>query len=922
MSLVLLLGGGGISRATAAAPQTASGVRAGVGVVDATWHVGASAGQYATPYAGLDVPPELDTHALLTAPTDPNLHQVKKNPSYGVQSRLSVRAIVVEGNDHRRIALLKSDNYLAQDLLIRRVGQLLATGTSGVDYAHILYNVSHDHSSPYYTTPATGVWLFQDSFDLRMFEYQARAMATAIEQASSHLVPVRMGASVEHLDSVFRNAPGGSLADDGSPTGYPHHENDTQLVVLRFDDISKPSAPRPLATWMNFGVHPEDLDGYNLISGDYIAPLQRMVGRATGAPLIFSQGDVGSSEPIDDKNVVLPNGVVQAFSHEGYAQSEREARIIADKVMAGWQEIGAGRGTVPYSTSFPVAIVTNWVPGPVSHPYPSVSNCRTETTLRGAVGIPLVGLPDCDRGRLPALPPGVGALYDALKAAGVPVPENYDVPSFAALEENARLKLQVARLGDVVLASCACEPQVDLVKNFKSRADAIPNNIYDGFAWEALCHALPGGTWRCPDPGDGTGKRTVTVTDAAYKRMVAEVHNDARGWDAPSNAPYADAEPLDPSQIRGNFTKEELPPRLGFKLPVLVGHAGDYNGYTVSYRMYMSYDHYRKALTSYGPHTADYMVTRLVRMVASLRTGAPLAKEPLDAAARADEARQQAESLALGKLSSAAFDTYAKTMPDDGAAAGAVTQPKDITRFDGATFSWRGGDNYIDNPVVRIERNTSHGWTTFADQSGEVQTMVKLPTGPASVATRLVSPADWVWTANFEAADFFPRDIDGRGPNVPDGQYRYVVDGNQWRGGKQATYHLVSRVFTVAPWRGVRVRGIRVERNGAIDVDVAAIAYPRTYASPFPFVHDDKGAPICKTCSFRPWATTGDVRTIFVRITKANGTSSLVAATRGADGIWRTKAKLKKGERALVAAGGVTDSYGEHNGVPSATVTR
>src|SRR6185436_15662923 len=97
--------------------------------------------------------------------------------------------------------------------------------------------------------------------------------------------------------------------------------------------------------------------------------------------------------------------------------------------------------------------------------------------------------------------------------------------------------------------------------------------------------------------------------------------NDARGWDAPENLVAANSEPADATQIWGNFTKEELPPERGYKLAVGIGHAGDYNGYTVSYREYMNRDSYRKALTSYGPHTADYMVTRLVRMAAALQKG-------------------------------------------------------------------------------------------------------------------------------------------------------------------------------------------------------------------------------------------------------------------------------------------------------------
>ena len=40
--------------------------------------------------------------------------------------------------------------------------------------------------------------------------------------------------------------------------------------------------------------------------------------------------------------------------------------------------------------------------------------------------------------------------------------------------------------------------------------------------------------------------------------------------------------------------------------------ANDYNGYIATYREYQRGDHYRKALTAWGPHSSDYMATRLV----------------------------------------------------------------------------------------------------------------------------------------------------------------------------------------------------------------------------------------------------------------------------------------------------------------------
>ncbi|MBV8690118.1 MAG: hypothetical protein JOY57_00555, partial [Actinobacteria bacterium] len=786
-----------------------SQVRAGVGIVDATWTVGASAGQYASARYGIEDlqngdPTVVHPDEVLNGTFDPNLHSVKRTPSYGVDSRLSVRAIVVEGPDGTRVALLKSDNYLAQDTVMRRLGQLLTQGNSGVTIDHVLYGVTHNHSSPYYTTPAAGVWLFQDVMDLRMLEYQARAMRDAIETAAADLVPVRMGATSVPYGATPRNAPGAGVADDGSPIGYPHHFNDvgdftpwpgqqnlskiagTGLVVLRFDQLHHDGPPTPLVTWMNWGEHPEDLDGYDLITADYIGPLERMVQRATGAPLVFSQGDVGSSEPLDDTKERLPDGTVRAFSHEGYAQLERKAMEVSNAVLAGWKQIGSGGGTVPYSTDFPVRMADHWFPLPISHPYPSVSNCRTEPTVEGDPGAVLAGLPDCERPS-PAND-NASNLYQQLQASGIPIPSNYDAPSLGSVEENNRLHLQALRLGDVLLASCACEPQVDLVLNFKSRADNVTGDIWDGFDWSVYC--TPSGkadkSWRCANPGkDDLNDRSLVVTDAAYKKMVAEVHNDARGWDSD---PTAGAEPADTAAIKGNFTKEELAPARGYKLPVVVGHASDYNGYTVSYRMYMAYDHYRKALTCCGPHSADYMVTRMVRMAGSLNGGPAPGPEPLDGVAAADEARQTAQATVLGQLSSAAYDAWQATLPNDAGAVEPIAQPHNITRFDAATFAWRGGNNDVDNPTVRVERWVNGKWETYADQTGEVQTVLQLPTGVQSELTYRGNAQQWMWTANFEAFDAYPRTFDPRGAGTPDGTYRFVVDGVHRAGGLNHRY--------------------------------------------------------------------------------------------------------------------------------------
>jgi len=362
-----------IAAALAAAPSATSAdgrVRAGVGAVDASWHVGASAGQYAT-----------DGSFVGAHGVDPTTHSYRRSASYGIQSRLQARALVVEGPDGRRVALVKNDLYIPQDLLYRRTAQLLEQGNSGITRANLTMNVTHDHSSPYYSSTSWGVWAFQDVYDVRFFDYYAKQMAAAVEQAAANLKPVRIGASVSTFDKTQRHSFGPALADDGTPAGYPHSDADHDLSVVRFDDVSDPAQPKSLATLVNYSLHPEFLEGNDLISADYVAPLQRMVDRGTGGLTIYTQNAVGTAEP--ERSTYHSMHERLEFSHRNYAQAEYGARLMTDAILDTWRDVEQGTPErpdrfVPFDDSVDVAMEDRWFPGPLSHPYPGVSNCRAD----------------------------------------------------------------------------------------------------------------------------------------------------------------------------------------------------------------------------------------------------------------------------------------------------------------------------------------------------------------------------------------------------------------------------------------------------------------------------------------------------------------------------------------------------------------
>ncbi len=905
-------------------PVGAATAKAGVAVVDVTPDVGYCAGQYCD-YTSLPA-------GLAGGDIDPFVSATLKAASYGVQSRQTVRAIVVEGSNGKRIVLLKSDNYLAQNALIRRVGQILAARGSGITPADILYHVTHNHSSSYSSTPAVGVALFEDAFDPRFFEHQARQIAAAILAAEADMRPVRMGAT-EIRHTIYKgNVVRPAVADDGTPAGYPREFGDHGLVVMRFDDISNPAAPEPLAVWVNWGEHPESLDGYNLHSADFLAAFERFVDRDLGVPVVYSQGDVGSAENTGNSTQILADdgrvcdsdqsgegyagiraqcpdgqGVVRDWNHRGYVQTERAVRYLADDVLRGFAQIGRNDASVrvPFRSDFVVDARHYWAPGPLSHPYPAVSNCNSQTTVDGDIGVPVAGLPDCGRYGIPGDNPltnQAGLLFATAQAEGIPLPDHYDATAFAVVEENARLYLQTMRLGEVLLASCACEAQVDLILNLESRTDDREGNIYDGFDWACLLPEYAGdpvyaeacalqAQYFDPEefpteiPGDN-------FAPDAIAHMRAQVHNDAAGWDSPANALFANTEPDDLAAIWGNFTKEELPAEQGYALAVGIGHAGDYNGYTVSYREYMNRDHYRKALTAYGAHTADYMVTRLVRMAGAMKGGPELEPEIHDAIAQADELRQEAETQALGQLTAAAYDAWLAAVPNDSGPAEIRIEPAPaVPRFAVGSVRWRGGNPQVDNPRVEVQKRCDgadflpnvaypqlarncaqadeQGFAAFAEQSGEVPTRVFWPQGLPGVVSTYGGQFAWEWQADFEAYEAFPNRLG----DTPLGEYRFVISGCINDGLEapedNATGRLGAALRVLAPDQVDALvdatfsdgcpggsRPYRLESSAFVVQPFAGVSAPVSYESVFPYVQEsapEERVRYCEQCSFRPW---------------------------------------------------------------------
>src|SRR3954467_6253086 len=732
-------------------------VKAGVAVLDGTYHVGNSSGQYAPTRDGG------------YGDVDPHAEQVKNQASYGVQSRESVRALVIKGGDGAIVAMVSDDHYIPQDALLRRTAQLISAQTNGaISSKNLTMATTHNHSSPSYSAFDWGVWAFQDVFDYRFFDYYAKQNAAALLKAYNDMHDVRVSGTVSYFDKFQRNPMGPTTADDGTPAGFPKPYTDHDLSVVRFDNVDHPGNARPLATLVNIGQHPEDLEGYNLISGEYPATFERMVDRATGGTTIITQNATGTSEAERDSYHDIHER--ELFDHAQYGQMEWAARQLATAVIGDWSDIGtqtpnpdttppAYGGTayhdrfVPWMTRFPVAMDDRWFGGPISHPYPGISSCRTDSAFSGDPRVPVVGLPDCEDmpwgnslqpvTTLNGNTPGIST--DTFEALGIPIPENYSAPSNGALEDTVGVHMQAFRLGDILFTVCSCEQWVEQSYNIKTRTDTQPGNEWLGYDPTAAsanpverCTRNGDGTYAADGSGSGTWSCSTgggPLSDKLVEHARAQILNDAGGWDDPTChevgcGAEAESEPTDLAKVRGNFTHDDTTVRggadqtkqyahkHGYRMTVTISMANDYNGYIASYREYMDHDHYRKALTGWGPHSSDYYATHLVEMGHALAGDSAAATQldgetdvtkgsayaPIAAKEIADQKVEETRVLAVGTAADNAVTAYNATLPDDGGPVVAVTQPKDIQRFDAATFTWVGGNNYTDNPDVKVER--------------------------------------------------------------------------------------------------------------------------------------------------------------------------------------------------------------------------
>jgi hypothetical protein len=317
-------------------------IRAGIGKADLTWRVGAS-----VPGGVTD---NLPSVAGQDVPADPLRFA-------GLHSRPSAKAIVVDAGEP--FVFARADILLVTGDLYEAVAVRVEEAT-GIPPERLLLAATHTHvaNNGLFPHPAHGA-LYR-SFDPREQLFIADGIASAVVAATKNMRPAMMaaGSGSVTLPSLNRRHTAAEQ-DNEPPFGNDISRLDPELGVIRFDDAETGA---PLATIMNYGLHPVVLIDNPLVSTDFVGLAERALEREVGGTAIWFTGAQGDQDPI--------------YVRYSYPEAEWTANIFAAEAAR------VARGLVPEPlTRAAIAEKVVPLPPPGGEPLASSEIVRPGTRL-------------------------------------------------------------------------------------------------------------------------------------------------------------------------------------------------------------------------------------------------------------------------------------------------------------------------------------------------------------------------------------------------------------------------------------------------------------------------------------------------------------------------------------------------------------
>ena len=225
-----------------------------------------------------------------------------KKPALSIHDPLYARALVVEGADGARVAIVSTDLCYVHSEIRDRVVRRLAR--DGFHEHNLLIAATHSHSGfGAYDSRLLADMLF-GAYESRNQDLVVLGVAAAVRQASQAMRPARIDSGTTTLagfnrsrhDPAFDFETGGADKRTFDPDRYP---TDRTLTVLRF---TTPEGA-PLGLLFNFSSHPTVLSPKNMaLSAEWPGVACDRIEAAMGPHTVamFLNGSLGDAAPWPD----------------------------------------------------------------------------------------------------------------------------------------------------------------------------------------------------------------------------------------------------------------------------------------------------------------------------------------------------------------------------------------------------------------------------------------------------------------------------------------------------------------------------------------------------------------------------------------------------------------------------------------------
>ncbi|WP_266365813.1 hypothetical protein [Tellurirhabdus rosea] len=204
-------------------------------------------------------------------------------PAQEKKGELYIRALVLEKGP-TRVAIVSVDNLGWPSALGNQTRALIR----GIPPENVLIGATHTHSGPdaYGFPDASG----QHHADLMYLDRCVKQMAEAVNEAVENLQPASLKVAVGEAK--------GKIAYNY----YAEQLYDPRCGVIQAIARTGPQKGRPLATLVNYAIHPEVIGaGRGILSPDLCGPLYARIEAQTGGVALFMNGAQGGMVTADNR---------------------------------------------------------------------------------------------------------------------------------------------------------------------------------------------------------------------------------------------------------------------------------------------------------------------------------------------------------------------------------------------------------------------------------------------------------------------------------------------------------------------------------------------------------------------------------------------------------------------------------------------